>query len=144
MATIDTRPQSIDIFAYAGDTLVLNIVTDVDYSLHTWTGYIKSDFTEQPFDAEFAFDHPDNNLPTGFLTKATISATDTSGLTALVLNRVNKPTFTKAGTTSASLREINAPIQYTGVWDIQVKLDDVVTTLVRGTIQIDGDVTRTL
>jgi hypothetical protein len=144
MATIDTRPQSIDILAYAGDTLTLNINTDIDYSLHNWTGYVKSDFTEQPFDAEFTFEHPPETQQ-GFVTKATISATDTAGLIGLVTRKIEKsaPVFTKAGTTAVvAPREVTAPIQYTGIWDIQVELDDVVTTLVRGTIQIDADITR--
>jgi hypothetical protein len=141
MATIDTRPQSIDIFAYAGDTLTLRIVTDVDYTQHVWTGYVKSDHTEQPFDAEFTFEIPEGSS-FGFPMNAVLSATDTAALATLVTRSVQKPVFTKAGTTSVATQAIIAPVQYSGIWDIQVQLDDVVTTLVRGTIQIDADITR--
>ena len=119
--TIDTRPQSIDIKHYAGDTLVLNITTDSDYSLATWTGQIRLNHADATPDATFTI------VPDAAGAIATLSATDTAALNLLGVE------VTELGQTFK---------RYTGVFDIQVVEGTVVSTLVRGTISVDSDVTK--
>lgn len=121
MQVIDTRPQSVAIKHYAGDTLTLNITTLYDYSLATWSGQIRLNHSDATPDATFTI------VPDSIGAVATISATDTAMLNGLGTDVTeNGQTFKR----------------YSGVFDIQILESGVVTTLLRGTIDIDSDVTR--
>lgn len=120
MATLDTRPQVVDITHYAGDTLPLRINTSDDFSTAVWSGEVRLDHADATPDATFSFT-PDTG---GAL--AILSDTDTAALNALGLDVTeNGQTFKR----------------YTGIYDIQVD-DGMVRTLVRGKLTIDEDVTR--
>lgn len=125
----------MDILAYAGDTVMLYIRTDVDYSAATWAGSIKdSNNVGETEVASFVFGTTTLDTETGtWVTPAKVEESDTAAL----FNAAN------AGNTG------QPPVSYTGVWDIQVTHDDPidqaaltdVITLLKGTITIEGDIT---
>jgi hypothetical protein len=121
MQVIDTRPQSIAIKHYAGDTLTLNISTIYDYSGATWTGQIRLNHADPTPDATFVIT-PDSSGAV-----AVLSSANTTALNALGAD------VTEDGQTFK---------RYSGVFDIQIVEGVVVTTLLRGTVIIDSDVTR--
>lgn len=121
MQVIDTRPQSVAIKHYAGDTLTLNITTAYDYSAATWSGQIRLNHVDATADATFTI------VPDSSGAVATLSATVTAQLNALGTD------VTEDGQTFK---------RYSGIFDIQIAEGPLVTTLLRGTIDIDSDVTR--
>lgn len=135
MTSIDLRPSTLDILAYAGDTITLYIRTDVDYSSATWAGSIKdSSNVGETEVASFVFGTTTLDTQTGtWVTPAKVEEADTAAL----FDTAN------AGNTG------QPPVPYTGVWDIQVTYDDPidegaltdVLTLVKGQITIEGDIT---
>lgn len=137
MSILDTRPQGVAIHGYAGDTLTLTIVTDVDYSTYTWSGEVRTDHADGVADATFSFG-VQTPVSTKFHTPATLTAADTRGLADLIPEDDLPPVYTKSGTSDVSV----STQQYNGLWDIQVTAPGgEVTTLVQGTITIDADVT---
>jgi hypothetical protein len=121
--TIDTRPQSLAILHYGGDTLILNITTASDYSTASWNGQIRLTHSEASPDATFSIE------PDSLGAIVTLSSTDSAALNALGVDVTeNGQTFKR----------------YSGVFDIQIAEDGVVNTLVRGTITVDSDVTKVL
>jgi hypothetical protein len=135
--TIDTRPSDIDLITYAGDTLTLNITSpDVDYSTWAWTGQIKTAVDSSTVDAEFEFTH--GEPPAGSTTSAVLSATDSANLGSIAL--YSAQFSTKSGPVATPM--MVEAFRYSGVWDIQVENAGVVITLVRGTIKVDTDITR--
>lgn len=137
MSIIDTRPQGIALMGYAGDTLPLTIVTDFDYSTYTWSGEVRKDHADAVVDAEFVIGAT-VPVSTKFHTPVYLSAASTRALADLSPTDDLPPTYTKSGTSDIAV----SVQQYSGVWDIQVELAGVVTTLVQGTITIDADITR--
>lgn len=135
--TIDTRPNDIDLITYAGDTLTLKITsTDVDYSGYTWTGQIKTSAQSSTVDATFSFTH--GEPPSGSQTFAVLSAEDSANLGNIATFQAQFST--KSGPVASPM--MVEAFRYNGVWDIQVENEGVVTTLVRGTIKVDTDITR--
>lgn len=123
---IDTRPQSVDLKCYGGDTLSLRIdVTGADYSLATWTGQVRADH-DSVVDAEF--------LVTPDATGANIVLTDDS--TELLLSLGNPPAPAYGAALSSSV------LKYQGVWDVQVDTGGPTKTLVQGIIEVYADVTK--
>jgi hypothetical protein len=142
--TIDTRPQGVALKAYAGDTLVFNVITDVDYSSHVWTGEIRSEHYDATPDATFTFGDSilvpaEGAVPDKWHTAVTLAATATRALAELSPDDDLQPQYIKIGTALADAVSLQ---QYSGIWDIQVESGGVVTTLVQGTITVDADVTR--
>jgi hypothetical protein len=121
MQTIDTRPQSVAIQHYAGDTLILNITTASDYSTATWAGQIRLNHADATPDATFSI------VPDTIGAVATLSATDSAALNDLGVE------VTEGGQTFK---------RYSGIFDIQIVEGAIVNTLVRGTITVDSDVTK--
>ena len=136
--TIDTRPNDIDIITYAGDTLTLQITSpDVDYSTgYTWSGQIKTSASYSTVDATFTFTH--GSPPSGSQTAAVLSAEDSAALGSIAL--FSAQFNTKSGPVATPM--MVEAFRYNGVWDIQVEKAGIVTTLVRGTIKVDTDITR--
>ena len=137
MSILDTRPQGVAVHGYAGDTLTLTIVTDVDYSTYTWAGEVRTDHGDTEADATFTFG-TQVAVSTKFHTPAILTAADTRALADLIPGDDLPPVYTKSGTSDIAV----STQQYNGLWDIQVTAPGgEVTTLVQGTITIDADVT---
>lgn len=138
MPVIDARPQGVELKAYAGDTFAFKIIVDYDYSAYTWTGHIRSNHTDQEIDTTFDF---------GTLTAVdgkweipvSLSAAKTQALADLVVESNVPAQIVIIGAVKSTKTSVQT---YYGVWDIQVQLDDVVKTLVQGSILVDSDVTR--
>lgn len=138
MPVIDARPQGVELKAYAGDTFSFKIITDVDYTTYTWTGQIRSDHPDQEVDASFTFGTPESAAGK-WETVVTLSADSTQALADLVVEPPVTPSILNVGGAASTLTSVNT---YKGVWDIQVMFNEVVKTLVQGTITVDEDVTR--
>lgn len=119
MVAIDTRPAVVDVSHYGGDTLHLQITVNADLTGATWTGEVRT-ARGAAVDATFSF------VPNASGAAATISAVSTDALADL-----------GAPVTEGGI----AYKRYTGVYDIQIVLSGETTTLVRGTIIVDSDVT---
>ena len=135
MGTIDTRPQTVDISHYAGDTLTIQVlVSDGLAEGKVWKAQVKRDRESGIVDAEFAV------IPIPGGADLVLSAEDSRALTQI------------AGALMAgrSLRgvsaQFSAPVveKYSGVWDVEISDDgaDPVITLAQGSLTIDMDVTR--
>lgn len=132
MATsIDTRPDSVDIIHYAGDTLTIQItapgsITDGK----TWLAQVKASRDSDVVDAEFVITPPQTSGGPALLVLETEETARLIGNAAVVRVR--------DGATARTVR------RYVGEWDCQVSVngDDPVTTLVQGTLTIEQDVTR--
>lgn len=121
---IDTRPQIVDIWHYAGDTLPIGVNTTDNFSTATWTGEVRLDHADATADATFSFVVD----PGGSGAVAILSDVDTRAL-----NDLGNP-VTEDGKTFT---------RYEGIYDIQIEaVDGTVRTLFRGSIKIDSDVTR--
>jgi hypothetical protein len=133
--TIDTRPQEVDISAYGGDTLTIQITApDTLVAGMDWNAQVRKDRNPTtPVDATFLITPPTG---AGVPAAVVLSAVDTARLSgAGAIRRVVNPT---TGATQQSQT-------YTGVWDCQISdptNPDPVITLVQGTITLDADVTR--
>jgi hypothetical protein len=132
--TIDTRPQEVDIAAYGGDTLTIQItaptslVTGMD-----WNAQVRKDRNPStPIDASFLITPPVGSGPAAVV----LSSVDTARLAGT--GTIRRSTNPQTGAT----QQIQT---YTGVWDCQISdptNPDPVITLVQGTITLDADVTR--
>jgi hypothetical protein len=141
MPVIDARPQGVELRAYAGDTFSFKITTDVDYSEYTWTGQVRSDHPDPIVDGTFEFSDP-IQVADKWEVVATLPADTTQALADLIPETPPvTPTIVNIGGKTSTPTAVQT---YKGVWDIQVKLDDVVKTLVQGTIFVDEDVTRSV
>lgn len=140
---IDTRPQGLELKGYSGDTLSFNIVTDYDYTTWAFSGEVRSNHTDDVTDAVFTIGTTvPGTAPSTWTTPVALSATATKALADLVVESPVVPAeVVKIG--AVEFTKSSVPT-YSGVWDIQVKLGDVVKTLVQGTITIDQDITRTI
>jgi hypothetical protein len=117
MVALRAVPDVVDITAYAGDTLTIEIVDATGYSDGLdWNAQIRADRTSSTIDATFTVTPPVSpGLPAFLVLSAAVSRTLIGSLT-----------------------------EYKGVWDCQVSDagNDPVTTLVQGTFTLMTDVTR--
>lgn len=132
MATLDTRPELVDVTGYAGDTLTITIqapaaVTDGK----TWLAQIKSSRSSDIIDAEWEITPP---AASGGIAVLVLDAATTAALVSGTGSLATRRT-TSAGTFAAGT-------QYKGEWDCEVSDANSTRTLVQGTLTIDQDVTR--
>lgn len=131
MATIDTRPDTVDIIHYAGDTLTIRVeapsgVTDgMD-----WAAQVKANRETDDVDAEFVITPPATS----------------GGPAYLVLPSAVCKALTATGVVAREMVDGRMAVvqRYTGEWDVQVSAagTDPVRTLAQGTLTIELDVTR--
>lgn len=131
MATLDTRPEPVDLLLYGGDTftLVVQPATTAFDGLD-WSAQIRGSRDAAAVDAEFTITPPGEPGGPAYLTLDSETTTLLVNGGAVIRRRVG--------------REVRAIQQYLGEWDCQVSAagDDPVRTLVQGTITIELDVTR--
>lgn len=133
--TIDTRPKEVDIFHYAGDTLLFTVTPPAGFvDGYQWNGQIrKTREATSPIDAVFQITPPPEPGAKALVILKAEDCARLAGTGVLVRRR------TPSGNSSSML-------SYTGVWDVQVKppgaVADPVITLVHGAITLDLDVTR--
>lgn len=132
MASLDTRPDVVDITHYGGDTLTVRVMAPWSLVLgKEWLAQIKANRTTDVVDAEFAVTIPAADGDPAFLV-----------LSAAECNRLMSGATTR--------RVVRAGValmmaQYTGVWDCQISMPgglDPVTTLAQGALTIEIDVSR--
>lgn len=132
MATIDTRPQVVDIIHYAGDTLTIEVTApDALVSGKTWNAQVRSTRDSAVIAATFQVTPSTGpGVPT-YLTLDSATCASLAGTQGLMARSM------EAGV-------LNAVMRFTGVWDVQISDagSDPVRTLAQGTLTIELDVTR--
>lgn len=126
---VNTTPPTTDITCYAGDTLRIKFVTDVDYSTWVWSAEVRKSYSDVDADATFTFT---TQTLVGGLWECygELTASDTESL----MDDVKPPSVSTS-----------RPNPYKGVWDLQVEgVDGTVKTLVAGSFTCNPDVTRIL
>ena len=131
--TLDTRPQSVNITHYGGDTLTLSVtapgwLTDGK----EWAAQIRTTKTSDIVDAEFQIAKPTVSGGPAYLTLTSEDSARLIGSAPVVTRRMP----------DGSTRVVH---QYTGLWDCQVYdavERDPVRTIVQGSIMLEMDVTR--
>lgn len=131
MAVIDTRPDTVDIIHYGGDTLTIRVeapagVTDgMD-----WAAQVKASRDVDVVDAEFDITPP----------------VTPGGPAYLVLPSAVCKALTATGAVAREMVDGRMAVvqRYTGEWDVQVSAagSDPVRTLAQGALTIELDVTR--
>lgn len=127
MAMLDVVPDTVDIRAYAGDTLTIRVTApDALVGGLDWLAQVRTTDTDTTVAATFDITPP--AVP--------------DGPAYLVLPAAT--TRLLAGTLGRELPTTRSIIRFTGVWDVQVSDagSDPVTTLARGQLTIDMDVSR--
>jgi hypothetical protein len=117
MAILNTRPATVDVTGYAGDTLIISVTAPTAFIAgRAWTAQVRASTAAATVDAEFVVTPP---TQTDGPALVTLPAVDTARLAAAA--------------------------SYTGVWDVQLAPaggGDPVTTLAAGRLIISADVTR--
>src|SRR5512144_3119905 len=135
MAVLDTRPQSVDLYHYAGDTLTVQIRAPSSLVAgKTWTAQVRSTRQATVVDATFAITVPTVTDGPAYLVMTSV---DTARLPAELGTPIRVIKGTGAEATAVMIQT------YQGVWDCQVRATsgtDPVTTLVSGAIKIEADV----
>ena len=135
VASLDSRPQVVDLFIYGGDTYTLtveDVPAQVTAASPDWSAQIRPAGDAAAVDAEFQITPPAvAGGPAYLMLDAETTALLVQG--APVITR-------RAG------RAVTQVAQYQGVYDCQLSNAgaDPVRTLFRGTITIEMDVTRLL
>jgi len=131
MATIDNRPDTVDIFHYAGDTLTIKVEAPAGLTDgKTWLAQVKTSRASPTVDALFTITAPTSSGGPAYLMLPAAVTAQLAGTGATVRKM-------QAGTM--------AVVQsYVGEWDVQVSVNglDPVTTLCQGALTIELDVTR--
>jgi hypothetical protein len=133
MATIDTRPDVVDIVHYAGDTLTIRVEAPASLTDGmTWLAQVKAARDSDVVDAVFAITPPQSSGGPAFLELAGAITSQLAGTGPVLREMV-------AGTLAAIQR-------YSGEWDVQVSDNgmDPIKTLAQGTLVIELDVTRSV
>lgn len=124
---IDARPQEVDISLYAGDTFTLAITAPPELTDgKDWLAQVRLTNDAATVDATWLVQEPDGLGGPGYITLTSDMTRDLANMGVM---------RTKAG---------RSFLRYSGVWDCQLSLagTDPVTTLGRGTIEVDLDVSR--
>lgn len=136
--TLDTRPQVVDIYHYAGDTLTIRVTAPAGVIAGmVWTGQIRSARDASAIDAEFLIT-PDETGASVVLPAAISASLASTGavLSGAALRRADPQPWSQ---------KITALQRYIGVYDVQVSGPggaEPVRTLVQGTLTLDMDVSR--
>lgn len=130
MAALSVVPETVDLAAYAGDTITVR-VTAVDPSLVeglAWAAQVRSEADD--VQADFSITPPGPGGSTAYLT---LTGAQTEAMVAAAATRVSQ----------VSGKAI-ARAKFTGAWDVQVSAAgaDPIRTLARGKFTVDLDVTR--
>lgn len=131
MTLLDLRPQVVDVYGYAGDTLEIILIVPTSYIAgRTFKAQVRPAAGSTTLDAEFVITEPVEVNGPAYLripSAVTRSLVDSGGALVRVRNE---------GTTRSVMR-------YAGVWDCQLSLGglDPVRTVVKGALSIDLDVT---
>lgn len=127
MSTIDTRPEVVDVFAYAGDTLTINVTVPAGYADGLeWSAQVRSDRNSSVVDAQFS-----------------IVAAGTPDQWTLTLSAEDSRALGLKGTEVTEYRKTIR--RYVGAWDVQIAGPggtDPVRTLAQGDLTLDLDVTK--
>lgn len=131
MAILDLRPQIVDVYGYAGDTLEIKVIVPTIY------------IAGRTFQAQV---RPSAGSSTLSATFTIIEPTETNGPAILQLPSDVTRSLVETGGVKARFRNEGVTLnvmRYTGVWDCQLSLDglDPVRTVVKGALYIDLDVT---
>jgi hypothetical protein len=133
MTTLDFTPDIVPLKGLAGDTLSFTVKVPTAFIAgREWSAQVRSVPGSPGVDATFNITPP--TVTDGHAT-LTLSSADTARLATL------------GGTQAVRIGGSGKAVVYTGVWDCQLAPaggGDPTTTLVRGPISIDGDVTRPL
>jgi hypothetical protein len=135
VATIDTRPQIVDITHYGGDTLTIKVTAPESITTGmVWSAQVRANRdTGTPVDATFVITPP---VPGG----------DTAAYVMLKASDCRRLIGTGAVVRKRTTVGTLATVQsYVGVYDVQINHPtnpDPVTTLVQGSLTLDMDVTR--
>lgn len=132
MGTLDTRPEHVEAYAYAGDTFTITIVApSALVSGMVWKAELRSSIDAVTVDATFDITEPTVADGPAYivLDSATTRLLASTGVLQRVKSREGK---------------IVEAIRYNGIFDCQISNagTDPVRTLVKGTLAIDQDVTR--
>lgn len=132
MATLDLRPQTVDVYGYAGDTLEIGIVVQTEYiNGRTFSAQVRPAVGSVDVSATFEVTPPaDVNGPAYIRLPSSVTRELAQGTGTLVRTRTE-------GVTSTVMR-------FSGVWDCQLSLNgsDPVKTVAKGALYIDMDVTE--
>ena len=141
MAAIDLTPQVLDITALGGDTVSFEVRFPPGYVAgRKWTAQVRSVTESATVDATFvvALGATEDDPIHLTLTSAATRSLVTSAATMMARSQVVK----RSGTPFA----VGDPLaKYKGVWDCQLAPlagGDPTTTVIRGTVTINLDVTR--
>jgi len=152
VATIDLTPQVLDIKAYGGDTVPILITFPPGYVAgRIWKAQVRTAATNTTTDAEFQVtlgatqDDPVTLILTSESTRALVTS---AVLRAEQEAAAKAPARASRGPfSSADPKVVGAPLaSYKGVWDCQLAPSgggDPTTTIVRGTVELTLDVSRT-
>lgn len=133
MAVIDTRPDTVDIIHYAGDTLTIRVEAPASLTDGmTWLAQIKATRDSPTVDAVFNITPPQSSGGPAYLELPAAKTSELAGTGQVLREMV-------AGQLAAIQR-------YSGEWDVQVSDNgaDPVKTLAQGTLTIELDVTRSV
>jgi hypothetical protein len=131
VSNIDTRPDTVNLSGYAGDTMVIRVLVEGDFvKSMDWLAQVKQSRQQGDASAEFTV------VPFDGGATLTLSAAETArlaGVGAVVQQDGNPQPYDE--------RTVR---RFTGEWDVQVSSggSDPVVTLVQGALTIDLDVSR--
>lgn len=129
-ASLDVRPEEVNVSGYAGDTLTLMVtVTGMDLVTAQWDAMVRLNQEAASPAAVFAITPP----------------TAVDGPAYLVLDAETTRALADMGQVLRAIPGVRAAVRrFSGVWDCQVSAAgaDPVRTLVQGELTIDLDVTR--
>lgn len=138
MATIDTRPEVVNIYSVSGNTLTIKVRTPVLYTVGMeWTAQVRSTSNAATVDAEFVVTPGTSPDPQEAVTYLSLSSSVTAHLCH------DHGVLTKVRPKGSTVE--NTIMRYTGQYDIQLSGPggtDPVITVGSGELIIDLDVTR--
>lgn len=139
MATIDTRPQAVNVSCLSGNTLTIKVRTPALYAIGLeWSAQVRRLSTSDVVDADFSIIVGESQDPEQAVHYAVLSSAQTAYLCE---NLGSTVTVREKGSTVT-----NTIKRYVGRYDIQVSGPggvDPVLTLGTGELLVDLDVTRT-
>lgn len=131
MAMLDLRPQIVDVYGYAGDTLEIHMVVSTNYIAgRTFKAQVRPSVGSAELSATFVITEPtEPNGPAILTLPSDVTRQLVQGAGQLVRVRNEGITYNV--------------LRFTGVWDCQLSLagSDPVRTMAKGALYVDMDVT---
>lgn len=137
MTDIDTRPDTVNLYGYAGDTLSFRIIVAGNLSKgQQWLAQIRQDRTQGQETAVFDVEEVSDGA---VLTLTAEETARLAGTGALLVDQQVADANPQAYTDGA-----RRMMRFSGQWDVQISNSgsDPVITLVQGSITLDLDVSR--